>query len=1536
MKKNILGLDLGTNSIGWSLIKLDFDNKKGEIKGLGSRIIPMDQNQLTNFESGNTVPATAQRTSYRGTRRLYQRAALRRERLHRVLNILGFLPAHYRQQIDFEKKAGQFKKEVKLNYKKNTDGKYEFIFMNSFNEMVNDFKTKGKEIKMPYDWTIYYLRKKALHEKISKEELAWIILNFNQKRGYYQLRGDELEKTEEKNEKYYQLTIKDVKKTEDKNAKGTWYEVSFEEIDDIYRRQSKESIFNWIGTKKEFIITEKVNKDGSVKISFRAPKEDDWGLIKKKTEQELEQYIGNDHKNKTVGTFIYETLLHKPNQKIRGKLIKTIERKYYKQELEAILEKQTEFHPELQDKTLYLKSINELYRHNEGHKNNIKSEDFKHLFIEDIIFYQRPLKSQKSNIAGCQYEYRFYTKINNETGKEEQKKEPLKVTSKSHPLFQELRLWQWLQNLKIYEKEKIIDGKVHIDYDVTNELLPTEEDVVVLFDFLKEKKEIDLKGFLKYFSDKKLISKQKKDNFTHRWNYPEDKTYPMCPTHASFVSRLKKVKDFDFNILTTETEQHLWHIIYSVKDPVEYKTALKTFANRYNIDEQSFIDAFIKYPPFENKYASYSLKAIKKLLPLMRMGKYWDENNIDKKTQERIDKIISGEYDEKIKNRVREKAFHLNDVNDFKGLPLWLAAYIVYDRYSEVSDITKWQTPDNITRYLKHFKQHSLRNPIVEQVVLETLRTVRDIWQHYGQGQENFFDEIHIELGRELKNPADKRKDIAKRNAENERTNKRIRALLQELINDGAKPYSPSHQEILKIYEEGVFNNSPSEYKNIKLDEIEEIRKSKSPSKKDIQKYKLWLEQKYISPYTGETIPLSDLFSEKYQIEHIIPQSRFFDDSFNNKVICERAVNELKDNSTAYEFIKNKGGSIVELGNGKKVKVFEWKKYEQHCLTYFKKNKIKLKNLLREEIPEDFTQRQLNDSRYISKLVKNLLSKIVREDGEQEATSKNLLPLTGKITNRLKHDWGLDDKWNQLVLPRFKRLNELTKSQNYTYKNEQGIEVPTVPDDLKSGFNKKRIDHRHHALDALVIACCTRDHVNYINSLNSQRKNYSLVSKLRKLEEIEKNGEKRQVAKEFLKPWTSFPVDALNALEKTITSFKQNIRVINKATNHYWKYEKQPDGMYKKKLVKQTKGDNWAIRKPLHTPLPYGEKKYSFSVLEIAKNVGKREFIFDSSIRKKVEEKFIQFGSVGKTEKYLKKNPLIDEKGQEIKFCVFNIPQVRYRKRKPISDLANRGQGGIKKTEDAIKFINKVSDLNIRNSLLQHLKENDYDIDKAFSIEGIEAFNKKRKIPVYKLPIAEASSEKYQLGNKKEINKKKFGEAESGTNLYFAIYWNEDKQKREFETVPLNEAIAHQKLVAHLPKEKRTPILEKNTLIKKGKEIPVQFLFSLSPGDLVYVPTDEEQENPHLVNFKNLTKEQVNRIYKMVSSTEKECHFIPNNNSSEIIKNENGTNSKNERMQDFFNGNTVFEKNKPAMIKNICWKLKVDRLGNIEQVIKGN
>lgn len=1522
--KKILGLDLGTNSIGWALTTQDFQNKKGEINGLGSRIIPISQDVLGKFDSGQSHSQTAERTSYRGVRRLQQRNLLRRERLHRVLNILNFLPKHYKESIDFEKHFGQFKegKEVKLNYNYNNEGKHEFIFIESFNEMIADFKANGQETKIPLDWTLYYLRKKAITHKISKEELAWVILNFNQKRGYYQLRGEEEEIDKEKDQSFETLLISEIKDSGDviKKTGDALYEIYFSNGWKYDKQTTKPE--DWINKTKEFIVTTSLLKNGEIKRSFKAvDSEKDWIAIKKKTEQDIEA------STKTVGQYIYETLLINPSQKIRGKLIKTIERKFYKEELRQILKKQIEFHSELNDKQLYNDCIEELYPRNEAHQNNIKDKCFEYLFVDDIIFYQRPLKSKKSTIADCPYEERFFIKDGIK------KTQKIKCIPKSNPFFQEFRLWQFLQNLKIHD----IENK---DTEVTETFFCSDDDWVLLFDFLNKRKEVEQKQILEFLVENNKI--EKKDKKKYRWNYVEDKKYPANETRASFLSRLAKVEKLKVDeFLSKEKEYHLWHIIYSVKDKKEYQQALITFAKKNEIDENSFVEAFIKYPPFKNDYGAYSLKAIKKIVPLMRMGKYWNENDISIDVKNRIGNIVerleSINYEDEVfkkdeNNRLKTivddeipkqfiKSFlPFKDKNPLKGLNTYQACYAVYERHSESGIIKPWKSPKDIDTYLEEFKQHSLRNPIVEQVITETLRVVRDIWNYYGKGKTGFFNEIHVELGREMKNSSDMRKAMSSRISENENTNTRIKALLEELKNDSSidvRPYSPSHQEILKIYEEGVYQNPEVSYAIANEDDINKIRKSNSPTKAEINKYKLWLEQGYISPYTGEIIPLSKLFTIDYQIEHIIPQSRYFDNSMTNKVICESEVNQLKDNKTAFEFLKEEGGRIVTLSNQKTVKLLDVKQYEKHCNQYFKKNRTKLSNLLSEEIPEGFINRQLNDSRYISKIVKTLLSNIVREEGEKEITTKGLVPVTGAITSKLKQDWGLNDKWNELIVPRFIRLNELTNSKNFgEWDKKINAFRCTVPDEISKGFSKKRIDHRHHALDALVVACCTRKHTNYLSSINSEKENYGLKDSL-----LIKNKE-GDFTKHFQLPWLNFTAEAKDNLEKTIVSFKQNLRIINKTNNKTWQWKLQKNGIYKKELEKQrgsensTNKTNWAIRKPMHKETVSGFvkiKKIKNGFSNLTSYLDKPELIVDKAIKSKVKSLMNFYDNdLKKIRKHLKEEPLLIEDKEITKIRVHEWTQNATATRVSLNEKFTRKQLESITDSGIIKIL--------ENHLIKYLDENKKErFDLAFSSVGIDDLNNniknlnngKNHHPIYKVRLYEEGS-KFSVGET-GVKATKFVEAAKGTNLFFAVYYDENKKKRVFETIPLNEVIAHQKQTSNLPKKERLQI-QPNSILG-------DFLFTLSPNDLVFVPNEEEVANEDLVDFNDLSCEQVSRIYKMVSSSGNQCFFI-RNDIAKTIYNKNEFSALN-KMEKSVEGN---------MIKEFCWKLKSNRLGGISKV----
>ena len=147
-----------------------------------------------------------------------------------------------------------------------------------------------------------------------------------------------------------------------------------------------------------------------------------------------------------------------------------------------------------------------------------------HLLVEDVLFYQRPLKSKKSEIANCKYEIRYWKDVEDkngnpikevdiETGELKIKKEPvyIKVVSASHPYFQEFRIWDKLHNLRLIQLEKEVDGKLLTNQDVTNEYFKSENEYQELFNKLNNQKSLNQGQFLIYCETKfKIVYKSKK------------------------------------------------------------------------------------------------------------------------------------------------------------------------------------------------------------------------------------------------------------------------------------------------------------------------------------------------------------------------------------------------------------------------------------------------------------------------------------------------------------------------------------------------------------------------------------------------------------------------------------------------------------------------------------------------------------------------------------------------------------------------------------------------------------------------------------------------------------------------------------------------------------------------------------------------------------------------------------------------------------------------------------------------------------------
>lgn len=1539
--KNILGLDLGTNSIGWAWIQSKVPQQTDDcpssseylmpdcatIRMAGSRVLPMDGKMLSGFESGLAVSKTKERTTYRMARRVNERFQLRRERLNRVLRILGFLPAHYAACLDRYGKIDE-EKNVTIPWEPTADGKRKFLFYASFLEMKERFHEHHPNLeKIPLDWTLYYLRTKALQQAITKEELAWVLHSFNQKRGYNQSRDEVKDEDASQKEEYVKVKVVSVVDSGEKKKGKPSYIVTTES--NLQFTTENAAAPSWLDKEREFIVTTKLNptglpkmnQEGRIDCTVRIPKEEDWELKKKRTEA----LIADSHM--TVGEYIFHSLLDNPDAKIKGAKVGTIDRHFYKEELIAILKKQAAFHPELKNAERYAECVSALYASNEMHRNILSAWDMPRLIVNDIIFYQRPLKSKKSDIAECPFESRYFM------DKEKKlQKQGIKCIPTSHPHFQEYRIWQFLSNLRVLRREVRENGRYMTDVDVSAHYL-TDKVKVELYEWLAGKANV---------KQKELLSKLRMSEKEFRWNYVEDNIYPCGETRSLLSTRLKKAK-LPISLLDSPSsdgshtfEFELWHILYSVSDLAELRKALRRFARKHDFtaeQQEAFVETFVKCPPFKKDYGAYSDKALVKLLSLMRIGKYWNADRIDANTRRRIACLLDGEACDSISLRTREKVAERGlqqSIEQFQGLPQSLACYVIYDRHAEASEVVRWESPADLQQFTRQFKQNSLRNPIVEQVVLETLRVVHELWEEI-QKDGGTIDEIHLEMGRDLKNTAEQRARIMRRNRENEMTNFRIKLLLQELHDcqpdiEGIRPYSPSQQELLRLYEETVWESESGKSggkeasKDIP-DDIKKIRDLLSkPSDKPIpqsaiQRYRLWLDQKYLSPYTGRPIPLARLFTADYEIEHIIPRSIFFDDSYANKVICESAVNKLKNNRLGMQFIREMDGRVetVKLGEGRETSILSVDGYVDLVNDLFRNNPRKRNNLLAEEITEDFCHRQLNDTRYIARYIKGILSNIVRQraaDGtlEQEATSKNLIVCTGQITDRVKQDWGLNDVWNHIITPRFERLNRMTGSNDYgewCCKEGKRYFQTRVPLHLQIGFNKKRIDHRHHAMDAIAIACVNRNVVNYLN--NAAAHATDRMDLRMRICRPSGNG---QTKREIRSPWKNFAHDAECALQAITVSFKQNVRIITKATNTYEGY----DASGKKVRRCQTSLDHYSIRKPLHKDTVYGEVVLPVvNQVPLKKALLRVNRIVNGKLRKKIQE----MQSSGLTDKQI-----VDF---FMKTCA-DSPEwnsINFKKIEVRAYSNEEGQTRMAAIRTAIdesfseKVIGSITDVSIQRILLNHLRECNGDSEEAFSPEGIETMNRnivrlnggKPHLPIYKVRLGEAMGKKFAVGQRGNKGKK-FVITAKNTNLFFAVYAN-DEGKRSFETIDLHCALEMQKQGKDVAP----------SINEKGDKL----LFVLSPNDLVYVPSESELQ--HDIDSEDL---KLDHVFKVVSCQDTRIYFIPNSVASPIAP---GFEFKALNKVETVSNDGIYKQGSEMIsIKNICLPIKTDRLGRFHLV----
>jgi CRISPR-associated endonuclease Csn1 len=281
-----------------------------------------------------------------------------------------------------------------------------------------------------------------------------------------------------------------------------------------------------------------------------------------------------------------------------------------------------------------------------------------------------------------------------------------------------------------------------------------------------------------------------------------------------------------------------------------------------------------------------------------------------------------------------------------------------------------------------------VRNPAVIRALTELRKVVNEIIREYGRPER-----IQIELARELKKPARLRKQIAQ---ENRRREAQRKAAIEEIFRQC-----------------GLGN----------------------PSSGDIAKALLWEECHHQDPYSGECINFHDLFGRdaKWEIEHIIPYSRSLDDSLSNKTLCSREMNRAKGNRTPFEAF---GGTPEwEDMKARMAKMVEHASKADKDAAIRKFERFTMEEGV-DELFRDFTHRQLNDTKYASRLAVEYLGLLYGGVCDEQGI-RRVNAVSGGVTAQLRKGW---------------RLHSILR------------------DGPSQGDVKPRDDHRHHAIDALVVA----------------------------------------------------------------------------------------------------------------------------------------------------------------------------------------------------------------------------------------------------------------------------------------------------------------------------------------------------------------------------------------------------------------------------------------------------------------------------------
>lgn len=687
-----LGIDLGTNSIGFAII----DQDQTKIVNCGVRIFPEGVNKDTIGQGDKEESRNATRRMKRQIRRQYFRKKLRKIKLLEVLVQYDMCPLKS-EEVQQWKNWNKHQKSATREFP-DTPELREWLKLN------------------PYE-----LRQKAITDDITRQELGRIFYHLIQRRGFLSSRkGKEDGKI---------FTGKDQMTGIDETRRNLQHRTLGAYLYEISQKKGEKYKFRSERVRARYTLRDMYIREFELIWNRQAPH---LGLNNEQTTQKRNIFLKGSSCN------------------IRNrKIIDHLKLKYGKENVSIKNSRVT---------VLSQVPLKELL----GGKIESNGENLKFKCNESVLFWQRPLRSQKSLLSKCVFEgKRFYDYRHKKWITIGPTPAPL-----SHPEFEEFRAFQFINNITYGKSEHLNAAQ--------------REKVFQLM--CKESKDFSFGKLQKYL------------NLFEKFNFDEGTKVPVCTT----ISQLQKL--FPEEIWQQQREE-IWHCFYFYDDNELLFLKLKQDYNLQIDDVEK-----IKKIRLTEGYSHVSLKAIRRINPYLQKGYTYSTAVILGGIRNAFGSRF--EYFRDSEPEIEQDVCQILKEKNAEGEAMQkIKKYLTHHSYGFTENDRAFQRLYHHSQPLemKELEEklpatENLRNPIVQQALNELRRTVNkllsDCRRKYGESFQ--FDHIHIELGRELRNSKSEREKQTRSIRDNEKKNEAARLKLQEF---GLQPSRDNIQKYL-LYRE--------------------------------------------------------------------------------------------------------------------------------------------------------------------------------------------------------------------------------------------------------------------------------------------------------------------------------------------------------------------------------------------------------------------------------------------------------------------------------------------------------------------------------------------------------------------------------------------------------------------------------------------------------------------------------------------------------------------------------------------------------------